>query len=338
MIVADCFADGLAGCRALVTGGAGFIGSHLVDALVAAQVKVRVLDDFSTGRSENLATHGDQIEILQGDIRDFATCRRACKGVALVFHLAALGSVARSMRDPVTTFDVNARGTAHVLTAAHESGVAAVVAASSSSVYGSASGALRIEGILGEPLSPYALSKKVGEELAATLHRCFGLAVISLRFFNVFGPRQRPDGPYAAVIPRFVAAALHGEPLEIYGSGDHSRDFTYVDDVIAATLLAAREAPSVTAHVFNVGTGREVTLSELAAKVLAITGSPSSIVYGPPRFGDVRASLADLGAAHAALGYVPRWSLERGLAATVAAALGLGDGGSVRRPAPARIE
>lgn len=326
MNVADCF-DGLAGRRALVTGGAGFIGSHLVDALVAAQVTVRVLDDFSTGRSENLATHGDRIEVLEGDIRDFATCRRACEGVALVFHLAALGSVARSMRDPVTTFDVNARGTAHVLTAAHEAGVAAVVFASSSSVYGSASGVLRVEGILGEPLSPYALSKKVGEELAATLHRCFGLVVISLRLFNVFGPRQRPDGPYAAVIPRFVAAALHNKPLEIYGSGGHSRDFTYVDDVVAAILVAAHEARTVTTHVFNVGTGREVTLSELAGKVLATTGSSSSIVYSPPRFGDVQASLADLRAVHAALGYIPRWSLERGLAATVAAALDNFDSG-----------
>jgi nucleoside-diphosphate-sugar epimerase len=231
-----------------------------------------------------------------------------------------VGSVARSMRDPVTTFDVNARGTAHILTAAHETGVAAVVAASSSSVYGAASGALRIEGTEGEPLSPYALSKKVSEELAATFRRCFGLAVISLRFFNIFGPRQRPDGPYAAVIPRFVAAALHGEPLEIYGNGDHSRDFTYVADAVAATLLAAREAPTVAAHVFNVGAGREVTLSELAAKVLAITCSSSSVVYGPPRFGEVRASLADLGAVHAALGYVPGWSLEQGLAATVAEA------------------
>ncbi len=316
----DCLADGLAGRRTLVTGGAGFIGSHLVDALVAAQAKVRVLDDFSTGRLENLATHGDQIEILQGDIRDFATCRRACEGIGLVFHLAAVGSVARSMHDPVTTFDVNARGTAHVLTAAHKTGVSAIVAASSSSVYGDVPGTLRIEGTEGEPLSPYALSKKVSEELAANFRRCFGLAVVSLRFFNVFGPRQRSDGPYAAVIPRFVAAAMHGEPLELYGTGDHSRDFTYVADAVAAILLAAREAPTVAANVLNVGAGREITLRELAAKVLAITDSPSSVVYGPARLGDIRASLADLGAVHAALGYVPRWSLEQGLSTTVAKA------------------
>ena len=320
MNVADGFARRFEGRSALVTGGAGFIGSHLVDALVAAKVKVRVLDNFSTGRSENLATHEDRIEVLQGDIRDFATCRRACEGVSLVFHLAAVGSVARSMRDPVTTFDVNARGTAHILASAHETGVAAVVAASSSSIYGAASGALRIEGTEGEPLSPYALSKKVSEDLAATFRRCFGLTVISLRFFNVFGPRQRSDGPYAAVIPRFVAVALQGEPLEIYGTGDHSRDFTYVADAVAATILAAREAPTVAVHVLNVGAGREVTLRELAAKVLAVTGSSSPVVYGPPRFGDVPASVADLGTVHATLGYVPRWSLERGLAATVAAA------------------
>lgn len=318
MNVPDRFAEGLEGRHALVTGGAGFIGSHLVDALVAAKVRVRVLDNLSTGRSENLTTTNDKIEVLLGDIRDFATCRCACEGVSLVFHLAAVGSVARSMRDPVTTFDVNARGTTHILAAAHESGVSAVVAASSSSVYGATPGALRIEGTEGEPLSPYALSKKVSEELAVTFRRCFGLRVISLRFFNVFGPRQRPDGPYAAVIPRFVAAALRGEPLEIYGNGGHSRDFTYVADVVAATLLAARKAPTVAAHVFNVGAGREVTLNELAAKVLAITGSSSSIVYGPPRLGDVHASLADLRAVQAALGYFPRWSLERGLAATVA--------------------
>jgi nucleoside-diphosphate-sugar epimerase len=319
MSVAYGFARGFEGLQALVTGGAGFIGSHLVDALVAAKAKVRVLDNFSTGRSENLASH-DRIEVLQGDIRDFATCRRACEGVSLVFHMAAVGSVERSMRDPVTTFDVNARGTAHILAAAQETCVSAVIAASSSSVYGAASRALRIEGTEGDPLSPYALSKKVSEDLAATFRRCFGLRVLSLRFFNVFGPRQRSDGPYAAVIPRFIAAALHGEPLEIYGSGDYSRDFTYVADVVAATLLAAREAPTVAAHMLNVGTGREVTINELAAKVLAITGSSSSIVYGPPRLGDVHASLADLKAVRAALGYLPKWSLERGLAAMVAEA------------------
>jgi UDP-N-acetylglucosamine 4-epimerase len=285
-----------------------------------AKVKVRVLDNFSTGRPENLAIHEDRIEVLQGDIRDFAACRCACEGVSLVFHLAAMGSVARSMQDPVTTFDVNARGTAHILAAAQETGVSTVVAASSSSVYGDAAGALRIEGTEGEPLSPYALSKKVSEDLAATFRRCFGLRVVSLRFFNVFGPRQRPDGPYAAVIPRFVTAALHGEPLEIYGNGGHSRDFTYVADVVAGTLLAAREAPAVAARVLNVGAGREVTIGELAAKVLTITGSSSPIVYGPPRPGDVHASLADLRAVQAALGYLPRWSLEQGLAATLAEA------------------
>lgn len=320
MSVADGFTRGLEGRHALVTGGAGFIGSHLVDALAAAKVKVRVLDNFSTGRPENIATHEDRIEVLQGDIRDFAACRCACEGVSLVFHLAAMGSVARSMQDPVTTFDVNARGTAHILAAAQETGVSTVVVASSSSVYGDAAGALRIEGTEGEPLSPYALSKKVSEDLAATFRRCFGLRVVSLRFFNVFGPRQRPDGPYAAVIPRFVTAALHGEPLEIYGNGGHSRDFTYVADVVAATLLAAREAPAVAAHVLNVGAGREVTIGELAEKVLAIIGSSSPIVYGPPRPGDVHASLADLRAVQAALGYLPRWSLEQGLAATVAEA------------------
>jgi nucleoside-diphosphate-sugar epimerase len=311
--------DDLSGRVVLVTGGAGFIGSHLVDGLVAAGARVRVLDDFSSGRAENLVALGDRIEVLAGDVRDVATCRRACEGVDLVFHLAAVGSVPRSLRDPVTTFDVNAGGTAHMLAAAYEAGSAAVVAASSSSVYGDVPGALRVEGTEGEPLSPYALSKRVGEELAASFRRCFGLAVVSLRFFNVFGPRQRSDGPYAAVIPRFVEAARRGMPLEIHGDGEQSRDFTYVADVVAGCLLAARAAQRVAGRTLNVGAGGRVSLNELATRIKVLTGSASAIVHGPPRAGDVRTSRADLKAVGAALGYAPLWSFEGGLRATIAA-------------------
>ncbi len=215
----------LNGRRTLVTGGAGFIGSHLVDALLARNARVTVLDDLSTGRLENLGGNLDRITFLRGDVRDLQTCRRACQGADLVFHQAALGSVPRSMADPASTFAVNVGGMANVLTAARDAFVRRIVYASSSSVYGDSETLPKREGDEGRPLSPYALSKSTCEEVAAVFARCFGMDLVGLRYFNVYGPRQDPEGPYAAVVPRFFAAALAGEPPVVHGDGEQSRDF-----------------------------------------------------------------------------------------------------------------
>src|ERR1044072_6248051 len=231
-----------AGEGVLVTGGAGFIGSHLVDALVERSARVRVLDDLSSGSVGNLARYldaeGAAVELQRGDIRDVEACRRACEGLSWVFHLAALGSVPRSIDDPASSIAVNVTGTANVFAAAREAGARRVLYASSSSVYGDDPPLPKREGEEGVPLSPYAASKAMGEQLAATFARSYGQELVGLRFFNVFGPRQSPHGPYAAVVPRFLAAAQRGEPMEIHGDGGQRLDFTYVTDAVKAALLA----------------------------------------------------------------------------------------------------
>jgi len=307
----------------LVTGGAGFIGSHLVDALVERGAQVRVLDDLSTGRRENLAGVLDRIELLEGDIRDAETCRRAADGVRVVLHQAALGSVPRSMEDPATTIAVNVSGTANVFAAARDASVARVVYASSSSVYGDSAALPKREGEEGRPLSPYALSKAMDEELAEVFGAAFGLELVGLRYFNVYGPRQDPAGPYAAVVPRFFAACRAGEAPVIHGAGEQSRDFTYVADAVAANLAAAAAPAEACGRAYNVAGGRRTTIREIAAEIRHLTqeraGPCPEPVHTEPRPGDVRHSLADLGAARDALGYEPRVPLAEGLRRTLEA-------------------
>jgi nucleoside-diphosphate-sugar epimerase len=305
----------LNGKRVLVTGGAGFIGSHLVDRLLARNAKVTVLDNLSTGRISNLGENLERVHFIRGDIRELAACRRACQGADWVFHQAALGSVPRSMADPSTTIAVNVAGTANVLAAARDALVKRVVYASSSSVYGDAEALPKREGEEGSALSPYALSKASCEALAAAFARCFGMELIGLRYFNVYGPRQDPGGPYAAVVPRFFTAALSGTPPVIYGDGEQSRDFTFVSDAVAANLGAIAAPREACGRAYNVSGGRRVTLNELAALVRELAGGP------PPRHeraraGDIRHSEADLSLACRALSFAPATSLAEGLAAS----------------------
>lgn len=298
----------------VVTGGAGFIGSHLVDALVAQGSRVKVLDNFSTGHRRNLAAVVDQIELVDGDIRDLETCRSVCQGARYVFHQAALGSVPRSMSDPATTFAVNVQGTVNMFTAAYEVGVESLVFASSSSVYGDSQELPKIEGREGVPLSPYAASKRTTEDLATVYGRCFDLPWIALRYFNVYGSRQDPEGPYAAVIPRFFRAALTGTPLRIFGDGQQSRDFTHVSDAVRANLLAAMAQPAARKRSYNVAAGERTTVLALAEAIRNVCDSPAAVEHLEPRPGDVRHSLADLSLVGEALGYAPQTALEGGLA------------------------
>ncbi len=301
----------------LVTGGAGFIGSHLVDALVQRGARVRVLDNFATGRPENLAASRDRIDLLEGDIRDPEACRRACAGVSAVYHQAALGSVPLSLARPADSVDVNVAGTTRVLTAARDAGVRRVVYASSSSVYGDSKALPKREGEEGACLSPYALSKRVDEEVADVFGRCFGLELVGLRYFNVYGPRQNPEGPYAAVIPRFFKACLAGEPPVIYGDGEQSRDFTFVADAVAANLLAAQAPAAACGRAYNVAFGRRMTVGELAGRVRTLAQEAGVAApeprHEPERPGDVRHSLAAIDAAREALGFDPQVDLEEGL-------------------------
>jgi nucleoside-diphosphate-sugar epimerase len=303
----------------LVTGGAGFIGSHLVDELVARGARVRVLDDLSTGSPENLAHLGAAVELVEGDVRDAAACRRAAEGVRLVFHQAALGSVPRSMADPATTVAVNVSGTANVFAAARDAGARRVVYASSSSVYGDSDRLPKREGEEGRPLSPYALSKAMDEELARVFAACFGQELLGLRYFNVYGPRQSPEGPYAAVVPGFFAACRAGLPARIHGDGEQSRDFTYVADAVRANLLAAAAPAAACGRAYNVAGGRRTTINELAREIRSLVGSGPVPVHAEPRPGDVRHSAADLTAAGQALGYRPEVELREGLERTARA-------------------
>jgi UDP-N-acetylglucosamine 4-epimerase len=305
----------------LVTGGAGFIGSHLADALLARGDRVRVLDNLSTGRRENLPPR-DGLELIEGDIRDADCCRRAASGCAAVFHQAALGSVPRSIADPATTHAVNATGTSNVLVAAKEAGIRRVVYASSSSVYGDDPNMPKREDRVGRPLSPYAASKRSNELTAAAFARCYGMRLVGLRYFNVYGPRQDPDSPYAAVIPLFIKAALCGTQATINGDGEQTRDFTFVADVVGANLSAMeRDTGPDDSPVFNIGAGARISVNELWKAVCEIVGTRREARHGPPRPGDVRDSLADISRARAFLGYEPRHSIREGLAATVSSHL-----------------
>ncbi|HUZ03143.1 MAG TPA: NAD-dependent epimerase/dehydratase family protein [Thermomicrobiaceae bacterium] len=300
----------------LVTGGGGFIGSHLVARLVADGRRVRVLDNFATGRRENLAHVLADIELVESDLRDPAAVRHAVAGVEVIFHEAALPSVPRSIEDPATTLAVNLTGTLNLLLAARDAGCRRVVFASSSSVYGDARTVPKVETMAPAPRSPYAVSKLSGEQLCAVFSQLYGLETVALRYFNVFGPRQDPASPYAAVIPRFIRALRRGEAPVIYGDGEQTRDFTHVANVVDANLRAAT-APDVTGRVFNVAGGGAISVNRVLQLIAELLETPARARYEPPRPGDVRQSRADITAARAALGYVPSVSFAEGLAATV---------------------
>jgi nucleoside-diphosphate-sugar epimerase len=301
----------------LVTGGAGFIGSHIVERLVRDGHRVRVLDDFSSGKKSNLEAFQTDIDVVRGDIRDAAIVSDAMRGADIVFHEAALGSVPRSVADPLTTHDVNMTGTLNVLLAARDGGVKRVVYASSSSVYGETPVLPKREDMTPQPLSPYALSKLVGEHYATVFKHVYDFDVVALRYFNIFGPRQDPESQYAAVIPRFITALLERKSPIVYGDGLQSRDFTYVDNVVEANLLAS-EADGAAGRAFNVACGGRYTLLDLLSKLKAILGSDIEPIYEAARAGDVKDSQASIEAAERVLGYQVSVEFDEALRKTVA--------------------
>jgi UDP-glucose 4-epimerase len=300
----------------LITGGAGFIGSHISERLVRDGHRVRVFDDFSSGKEANLAPFRDGVEVIRGDLRNPQLVNEATKGIDIVFHEAALGSVPRSVAYPLTTHDVNITGTLNVLLAARNSGVKRVVSASSSSVYGETPVLPKREDMTPQPLSPYALSKLAGEHYASVFKHVYNFEIVSLRYFNIFGPRQDLESQYAAVIPRFITALLNGNAPVVYGDGLQSRDFTYVDNVVDANLRAS-EAEGVAGQAFNVACGGRYSLLDLLAKLNQIIGSDIDPIHEPARAGDVRDSQASIEAAQRALGYQVSVGFEEGLRRTV---------------------
>lgn len=320
--------------RYLVTGGAGFIGAHLVKAIVARGIPVRVLDNFTTGSARNVAyalgrdevevpaqdgqaVQDGQVEILRGDIRDRGICERACEGIEVIFHQAAMRSVPRSVEDPRGATDNNVTGTLNLLLASVGASARRFVYASSSSVYGDAPDLPKREDQLPAPISPYAASKLAGEHYCRVFARTYGLSTVSLRYFNVFGPLQDPASQYAAVIPRFIVWTLGGQPLEIHGDGLQSRDFTYVDNVVAANLLAA-ESDDLDGAAYNIACGERFTLLEVADVIERIVGRRVVHRHTDPRRGDVRHTLADISRARRRLGYEPSVGFEEGMTRMVA--------------------
>ena len=307
----------ISGSTVLVTGGAGFIGSHLVDRLLAEGASVRVLDDFSTGRRENLESFAGRIDVIEASVTDPGACADACAGADFVLHQAALPSVARSVADPGTTHEVCATGTLNVLVAASGAGVRRLVYAGSSSAYGNTPTLPKREDMLARPRSPYAVGKLAGEHYAQNFPSLFGLETVVLRYFNIFGPRQDPTSAYSAVIPLFIAAAQEGRPPTIHGDGEQTRDFTYVGNAVEANLLALSAAPDgVVGEVFNVGCGDRITINGLWSEIRRIVDSDLDAEHGPPRAGDVRDSLADLTEIRRALGYEVGVPLADGLRLT----------------------
>jgi len=303
--------------QCLVTGAAGFIGSHVAERLLQEGHRVRVVDNLSTGDERNIALLGGEAEFIRGDLRDPAICRRACAGIEMVFHLAALPSVPRSMADPWASHDHNVNATVQLLLAARTAGVRRVVYSSSSSVYGDTAVLPKVETLEQLPRSPYAAAKLAGEQYVLAYARAGMVEGVALRYFNVFGPRQSPGSAYAAVIPIFLAAASQGTPAPINGDGSHTRDFTYIDNVVSANLLAAAApAGSASGWAVNVGAGERTSLLRLLELVREVSGRPVEVEHRPPRPGDVRDSLAGLERAREVLGYRPLISLEEGLART----------------------
>lgn len=303
--------------RCLVTGGCGFIGSHIVSALVARGDQVRVLDDLSTGYERNLADVKNEVELIQGSICDAASVAKAVSGVDTVFHQAALASVPRSVADPLTSHAVCVTGTVNVLNEARQAGVRRVVYAASSAAYGNSTWVAKRETDLVSPLSPYAAAKLAGELYCEAFYHSFGLETVGLRYFNVFGPRQDPQGAYAAVIPAFIARMLAGERPVIFGDGTQSRDFTYVANVVAGNLAAAA-APNVAGKVYNLASGKSYSLLDLIAALNQAMGANVQPIFEPARVGDVKDSLADTTRAQLELGYTPVVGFDEGLRETVA--------------------
>lgn len=322
--------------RFLVTGGAGFIGSHLVEALLRSgpQTHVRVLDNFATGFRENLETVAGRIELIEGDLRDLDVVRRSVRGIEIIFHEAALPSVSRSVSDPLESNSSNITGTLNLLTSARDEAVRRVIVASSSSVYGNtgesagpSAGAADIphghtemlpkqESMPLAPLSPYAVTKLAGELYAGVFSQLYGLETVSLRYFNVFGPRQDPETQYAGAIAKFIACALSGDPYPVYGDGEQSRDFTYVDNVVKANLLSAT-APIGGERVMNIACGERASLNQVIALLNELTGQNLPAQYLAPRPGDVIHSLASIERARRVLGYSPEVGLREGLERTL---------------------
>jgi nucleoside-diphosphate-sugar epimerase len=296
----------------LVTGGAGFIGSNIVEELVRRGERARILDNFSTGKRENIAPFLEDVELIEGDLRHLDTVRHAVEGVDYVLHQGALPSVLKSIDNPLDTDESNVRGTLNLLVAARDAGVKRVVYASSSAVYGDTPTLPKVEDMKPVPLSPYAVSKLAGEHYCQVFYQVYALETVALRYFNVFGPRQDPTSQYAAVIPRFVTAMLRGEQPIIYGDGEQSRDFSYVTNVVQANLLAAT-VPDLGGQVFNIACGQRYNLLELVAAINQILGTDITPVHTAPRVGDIRHSLADIARGGEMLGYQVEVEFEEGL-------------------------
>jgi UDP-glucose 4-epimerase len=300
----------------LVTGGAGFIGSHLVEALVSLGARVRVLDDFSSGRKENLASVESLVEVIVGDVRDLSTCLKAAEGIEVILHQAALASVPRSVSEPLLAHEVNLTGTLNLLQAAALKKVKSFVFASSSAVYGENPVLPKKEGQEGKPLSPYAAQKLASEKYLQVFSELYGFNAVSLRYFNVFGPRQNPASQYAAVIPVFITRMLNGLPPVIYGDGTQTRDFIYVQEVVRANLIASG-FESFRGEVFNIGASVPVSINELVEIINSLLGLSIKAIYTDPRPGDIKESFADISQAEKLLGFRPELDFKSGLKLTL---------------------
>ncbi|MFL6305529.1 MAG: SDR family oxidoreductase [Candidatus Sulfotelmatobacter sp.] len=302
----------------LITGIGGFIGSSIARALLSRGEAVRGLDNFSTGKKNNLAEIAARIEVHEADITDLDAMHRACKGVDFVLHQAAIPSVPKSVLDPLGSNEANVDGTVNVLVAARDAKVKRVVYAASSSAYGDTPTLPKHEGMKPDPISPYAVAKLASEHYMVSFFRCYGLETVCLRYFNIFGPRQDPSSPYSGVLAKFITQMLKGEQPTIFGDGEQSRDFTYIDNAVNANLLACKaDASKAAGEVFNVATGRRVTLNETFKALQPLTSYSGQLKYGPARGGDVKHSLADVSKAEAGLGYRPSIDFEEGLRRTV---------------------
>lgn len=302
--------------RVLVTGGAGFIGSHIAERLLSLGHEVRVLDNFATGHRSNIAAFRDQLEVVEGDIQSYERANKAVAGCEVVFHEAALPSVPRSIQDPLTSNATNVIGTLNILLASRDHDVRRVVYASSSSAYGRNPALPKHEALAPEPISPYATAKLAAEGYCRSFTAVYGLETVALRYFNVFGPRQDPLSEYAAVIPRFITSLAGGPPPVIFGDGEQSRDFTYVDNVVDANVRAM-DAADVAGRTINIARGERVSLNQLVAEIQDLLGTDVEPAYAAPRSGDVRHSLADISLARELLGYSPQVSLREGLSRTI---------------------
>ena len=302
--------------RVLVTGGAGFIGSNLVEELLDRGHEVKVLDNFSTGRRENLLSWNGDVELIEGELRSYERVSNAVRGCELVFHQGALPSVPRSVQDPITSNEVNVNGTLNVLLASRDAGVRRVVFASSSSIYGDLPGLPRVESMAVGPAAPYAVSKLAAEQYCSVANKVYGLETVALRYFNVFGRRQDPNSHYSAVIPKFITAMLNGKQPTIFGDGEQLRDFTHISNVVSANLAAA-DVEAAAGHVFNIGAGHPRSLNELVATLNRLLGTEIEPVYAERRPGDVRQSWADVSLARAVMDYEAKVGFEEGLGITI---------------------